>query len=131
MYYLPRTTEEYLLPIIKKQKLLWEKNVFLGYSSEREDPGNKKFSVIKKNIPKLVSGSTNNCLGLVAKVYSKIINKIHKVKNIKTAEFTKLLENIYRSVNIGLINEMKAISEKFNINIYDAIEAAKNKTFWF
>tara|TARA_B100001057_G_scaffold498914_1_gene607627 strand:- start:6246 stop:7580 length:1335 start_codon:yes stop_codon:yes gene_type:complete len=127
----PGTTEEYLLPIIKKQKLLLGKNVFLGYSSEREDPGNKKFSVIKKNIPKLVSGSSKNCLLLVARVYSKIINKIHKVKNIKTAEFTKLLENIYRSVNIGLINEMKTISEKFDINIYDAIEAAKTKPFGF
>ena len=127
----PGTTEEYVLPILKKQNLFLGKNVFLGYSSEREDPGNKKFSVLKKNIPKLVSGSTDNCLLLVSKVYSKIIKKIHKVNNIKTAEFTKLLENIYRSVNIGLINEMKTIGEKFGINIYEAIDAAKTKPFGY
>jgi len=127
----PGTTEEYVLPILKKQNLFLGKNVFLGYSSEREDPGNKKFSVLKKNIPKLVSGSTDKCLLLVSKVYSKIIKKIHKVKNIKTAEFTKLLENIYRSVNIGLINEMKTIGEKFGINIYEAIDAAKTKPFGY
>jgi UDP-N-acetyl-D-glucosamine dehydrogenase len=127
----PGTTEEYFLPIVKKQNLLLGKNVFLSYSSEREDPGNKDFSVIKNNITKLVSGQTDNCLLLSSILYSKIAKKIHKVSDIKTTEFTKLLENIYRSVNIGLINEMKAIAEKFNINIYEAIDAAKTKPFGY
>jgi UDP-N-acetyl-D-glucosamine dehydrogenase len=127
----PGTTEEYFLPIVKKQNLLLGKNIFLSYSSEREDPGNKNFSVIKNNITKLVSGQTANCLLLSSILYSNIAKKIHTVSDIKTTEFTKLLENIYRSVNIGLINEMKAIAEKFDINIYEAIDAAKTKPFGY
>jgi UDP-N-acetyl-D-glucosamine dehydrogenase len=127
----PGTTEEFLLPKIKKQKLVEGKNVFIGYSAEREDPGNKSFSILNKNIVKVVSGKSNNSLDLVNKIYSKITNKTYKVSNIKTAEFTKLLENIYRSVNIGMINEMKAICDKFEINIYESIEAAKSKPFGF
>ncbi len=127
----PGTTEEFLLPKIKDQKLNEGENVFIGYSAEREDPGNKIFSILNKNITKVVSGKSNNSLYLVDKIYSKITNKTFKVSNIKTAEFTKLLENIYRSVNIGMINEMKAICDKFGINIYESIEAAKSKPFGF
>jgi UDP-N-acetyl-D-glucosamine dehydrogenase len=127
----PGTTEEYLLPLFNKQKLIVGKNVFLGYSPEREDPGNKFYSVLKKNIPKIVSGMTNKCLGLTNKIYSYISKKTYKVSNIKTAEFTKLLENIYRSVNIGLVNEMKTISDKFEIDIYETIKAAKTKPFGY
>lgn len=127
----PGTTEEFLLPVFKKYKLTIGKNIFLGYSPEREDPGNKKFSLLKGNIPKIVSGQSKNCLKLVNLVYSKITNLTFPVSDIKTAEFTKLLENIYRSVNIGLINEMKTISDKFKINIYESIEAAKTKPFGF
>jgi UDP-N-acetyl-D-glucosamine dehydrogenase len=127
----PGTTEEFLLPKIKKQKLIEGKNVFIGYSAEREDPGNKSFSILNRNIVKVVSGKSKNSLDLVDKIYSKITNKTYKVSNIKTAEFTKLLENIYRSVNIGMINEMKAICDKFEINIYESIEAAKSKPFGF
>lgn len=127
----PGTTEEFLLPKIKDQKLNEGENVFIGYSAEREDPGNKTFSILHKNITKVVSGKSSNSLYLVDKIYSKITNKTFKVSNIKTAEFTKLLENIYRSVNIGMINEMKAICDKFEINIYESIEAAKSKPFGF
>ena len=100
-----------LLPIIKNKKLNIGENVFLGYSPEREDPGNKKFSILKGNINKVISGHSKNCLKLVDSVYKLIIAKTHKVSNIKTAEFTKLLENIYRSVNIGLVNELYNLYE--------------------
>ena len=126
----PGTTEEYFLPSIKKKALEIGKNIFLGYSPEREDPGNRKFSLEKKNIPKIVSGYTTDCLSLTRLLYSKISDTI-SVENIKTAEFTKLLENIYRTVNIGLINELKKVSDKMNINIFDAVNAAKTKPFGY
>ena len=126
----PGTTEEYFLPFAKKKGLEVGSNIFLGYSPEREDPGNKKFSLEKKNIPKIVSGYTNECLLLTNLLYSKISNTI-SVDNIKTAEFTKLLENIYRTVNIGLINELKKVSDKMQINIFDAVNAAKTKPFGY
>ena len=127
----PGTTEEFLLPKITDQKLIEGENVFIGYSAEREDPGNKVYSILNKNIPKVISGKSSYSLYLVDRIYSKITNKTFKVSNIKTAEFTKLLENIYRSVNIGLINEMKSICDKFKINIYEVIDAAKSKPFGF
>ena len=127
----PGTTEDYFLPIIENKKLNIDQNIFLGYSPEREDPGNKKFSIIKGNINKVVSGHSKNCLKLVDSVYKLIIRKTHKVSNIQTAEFTKLLENIYRSVNIGLVNELFNLCSKLGINIYETINAAKSKPFGY
>ena len=124
----PGTCEEVILPILKK-KFDVGKNFFLIYSPEREDPGNKKYSLLK--IPKVLGGFTLNCQMLGKKFYGLLDIKLITVNDIKTAEFTKLLENIYRSVNIGLINEMKNICDKMNINIFDAIEAAGTKPFGF
>ena len=126
----PGATEEFFLPILHKKKLKPGKDIFLAYSPEREDPGNKNFTIAKGNIPKIISGYSSNCLELAKILYSSI-TKIVKVKSIKTAEFTKLLENVYRSINIGFVNEMKLIANKMNINIYDSIEAAKTKPFGF
>lgn len=127
----PGTTEEYFLPMFKKKKFKVGKNIFLGYSPEREDPGNRKFSVLKKNIPKVVSGYTHNCLQIVQSFYKIIAKKVLPVQSIRTAEFTKLLENIYRSVNIGLINELAEVCHKMKINIYESIRAASSKPFGF
>jgi len=127
----PGTTEDYFLPIFKKYKFKVGKDIFLGYSPEREDPGNKNFSVLKKNIPKVVSGYSKNCLEIVKTFYKLIAPKVYAVKSIKCAEFTKLLENIYRSVNIGLINELVEVCEKLNIDINESINAAKTKPFGF
>ena len=124
----PGTCEEVILPMLKK-KFTVGKDFFLVYSPEREDPGNKKYSLLK--IPKVLGGLTLNCKLLGKKFYSMLGVKLITVNDIKTAEFTKLLENIYRSVNIGLINEMKNICNKMNINIFDAIEAAGTKPFGF
>ena len=127
----PVTTEEYFLPIFKRKKLTIGKNIFLGYSPEREDPGNEKFSIIKKNLSKVISGYSTNCTKIVKEVYKTVSNKVYQCNDIKTAEFTKLLENIYRSVNIGLVNELHSVCKKMGINIFDALKAAETKPFGF
>jgi len=127
----PGTTEKYFLPILKNKKFTIGKDIFLGYSPEREDPGNKKFSVLKGNLPKIVSGYTVKCRTLISLLYNKIINKVYKAENIQVAEFSKLLENIYRSVNIGLINELAYVARKLKIDINQTIDAAKTKPFGF
>ena len=127
----PGTTEEYFIPMFKRKQFSIGKNIFLGYSPEREDPGNEKFSILKKNLSKVVSGYTYNCREIVKEVYKNVSNKVYACKDIKTAEFTKLLENIYRSVNIGLINELHLVCKKMKINIFDALNAAETKPFGF
>ncbi len=117
--------------MFKRKKFSLGKNIFLGYSPEREDPGNEKFSILKKNLSKVVSGYTYNCKEIVKEVYKNVSNKVYACKDIKTAEFTKLLENIYRSVNIGLINELHLVCKKMKINIFDALNAAETKPFGF
>ena len=123
----PGSTKKTLLPFLKKFNI--GSDFFLGYSPEREDPNNKKFNL--ENIPKICSGYTDNCLKLSKQLYEKIIREVIKVSNIETAEFVKLYENIYRSVNIGLINELKTVSYKLNLDIYEIINAAKTKPFGF
>ena len=125
----PGTTEEYFLKLFKKKNLIAGKDVFLSFSPEREDPGNKKYNI--SNIPKVVSGKSSKCINLSEQLYKKIIKNIHKVKNIKTAEMTKLLENTFRSVNIGFVNEMKIICEKMGIDIWEVINAAASKPFGY
>ena len=115
--------------MVKKfnSKFIIGKNLFIGYSPERIDPGNEfKY----KMIPKIVSGYTENCLKVTEKFYSIFFQTV-PVRNLETAEITKLYENIYRSVNIGLVNEMKTIADKLKINIFDVIEAAKTKPYGF
>lgn len=125
----PGATEEFFLPTISEKKFTLGKNFYLGYSPEREDPGNKKFNI--SNIVKLVSGHTKKCLKLTDKLYKSIGIKTYKVSNIQTAEMTKLYENIFRSVNIGLVNEMKLITDRMKMNVYEVINAAKSKPFGF
>ena len=126
----PGATEEYFLPIIKNRKFQIGKNYFLGFSPEREDPGNKDFSIKKGNIPKVISGHSKKCLKVMRNLYKNISSTV-PVTSIKTAEFTKLLENVYRSVNIGFVNEMKVIANSMGIDINESIEAAKTKPFGY
>lgn len=125
----PGTTEEILLPIIESSNLKVGEDLFLCYSPEREDPGNKEFDTI--NIPKIVSGVTKNCLDLAKCLYGSVVDQIVPVSSTKTAEMTKLLENIYRAVNIGLVNELKTITDKMGIDIHEVIDAAATKPFGF
>jgi len=123
----PGTTEELILPYLKK-KFNVGKNFYLVYSPERDDPGTK---LDNKNIPKLVSGHSSKCLLVGEKIYKSIINKPVRVSSIKVAEMSKLYENIFRSINISLVNETKIILKKLNINISEVINAAKSKPFGF
>ena len=123
----PGTTEELILPYIEN-KFEIGKDFFLIYSPERDDPGSKYDG---KKIPKLVSGYTKKCLLIGEKIYKSIIKKPIKVPSIKVAEMSKLYENIFRSINISLVNETKIILKKLNIEISDVINAAKTKPFGF
>jgi UDP-N-acetyl-D-glucosamine dehydrogenase len=126
----PGTTEELVLPILqKKNKLAPGKDFFLAYSPEREDPGNRKFPIEK--IPKVVGGVTPECCELAGKLYAKIFERVVPVSSTSAAEMAKLLENIFRCVNIALVNEMKMLAERMNIDIWEVIEAASTKPFGF
>ena len=105
------------------------KDFFLVYSPEREDPGNTDFST--KTIPKVCGGCSANCLEIGFQLYSQVIDNVIKVSSTKTAEMTKLLENIHRAVNIGLVNEMKIVADKMGIDIHEVIQAASSKPFGF
>ena len=123
----PGTTEEIVLPFLTESNFNIGKDLFIIYSPEREDPGNKNFST--QNIPKVVGGVTSECLNVGVELYKNIITKIVPVSSTRVAEMTKILENIHRAVNIGLINEMKVVADKMNINIYEVINAAATKPF--
>jgi UDP-N-acetyl-D-glucosamine dehydrogenase len=125
----PGTTEEEMLPILVKQGLKVGKDFFLGYSPEREDPGNTCFPTAK--IPKVVSGVTESCLEMVTSLYEQIMEQMAPVSSPRVAESTKLLENIYRSVNIALVNELKMVFDRMGIDVWEVIEAAKTKPFGF
>ncbi len=125
----PGTTEEVVRPRIEEVGLEIGKDFFLVFSPEREDPGNKDFSTT--NIPKVVGGTTERCLERGVALYGAIIDKIIPVGSTQTAEMTKLLENIYRAVNIGLVNEMKIVADKMGIDIWEVIQAASSKPFGF
>lgn len=125
----PGTTEEEVLPILAKTGLKVGRDFYLGYSPEREDPGNPHFST--GEIPKVVSGVTEQCLALVRTLYDQIINSTVPVSSPRVAEATKLLENIYRAVNIALVNELKVVLDRMGIDVWEVIEAAKTKPFGF
>jgi UDP-N-acetyl-D-glucosamine dehydrogenase len=125
----PGTTEEVLLPILERSGLKAGKDFYLVFSPEREDPGNKKFNAY--NVPKIIGGYTPKCLDIACKIFEKIGIKTVPVSSIKVAESAKLLENIYRAVNIALVNELKMIFERMDIDIFEVIEAAATKPFGF
>lgn len=125
----PGTTEELIQPLIESKGFTIGDNYFLVYSPEREDPGNALFST--GSIPKVCGGTTKSCLTVGTALYQSIIETIVPVSSTKTAEMTKLLENIYRAVNIGLVNEMKIVADKMGINIHEVIDAAATKPFGF
>lgn len=125
----PGTTEEQLKPRIEELGLTVGKDVFLVYSPEREDPGNTNFTT--RNIPKICGGITPNCLEAGLSLYEHVIDEVVPVSSTQVAEMTKLLENIHRAVNIGLVNEMKVVADKMGIDIHEVIDAAATKPFGF
>ena len=125
----PGTSEEEIVPVIEDAGFSIGENFFVGYSPEREDSGNKNFTT--KTIPKIVSGHTKNCLEITKALYDEIVETTVPVSSTRVAEMTKILENVYRAVNIGLINELKMITDKLDIDIYEIIDAAATKPFGF
>ncbi|MDR2017840.1 MAG: nucleotide sugar dehydrogenase [Syntrophobacterales bacterium] len=125
----PGTTDEDMRVILEKSGLKAGKDFYLAFSPEREDPNNKDFSL--KTVPKVVGGYTGKCLKAAKALYDTIVDKTVPVSSTKAAEATKLLENIYRSVNIALVNELKILFDRMGIDIWEVIEAAKTKPFGF
>ncbi len=125
----PGTTEEILLPLFENSGYKVGKDFFLAFSPEREDPNNPVYST--STIPKVVGGVTKECLEIACKLYDQVIVKTVPVSSPRAAEATKLLENIYRSVNIALVNELKMVFDRMDIDIWEVIEAAKTKPFGF
>ena len=125
----PGTTKELILPEIEKSGLKAGKDFYLSFSPERIDPGNKQYDVTK--ITKVVGGVTPESGQLTKILYEKIIRKIHCVATAEAAEMTKLLENSFRIINIGWINELAIMCHKLGIDVWEVIEAAKTKPFGF
>jgi UDP-N-acetyl-D-glucosamine dehydrogenase len=125
----PGTTEEELLPRIEASGLKVGVDVFLVFSPEREDPSNPTYET--KTIPKICGGTTSACLEVGLALYGQAIETVVPVSSTQAAEMTKLLENIHRAVNIGLVNEMKIICDKMGIDIHEVINAAATKPFGF
>ena len=125
----PGTTKEELFPFIKSCGFNIGEDFFLVYSPEREDPGNENFHT--GNIPKVLGGMTPNCNKIGIALYEQVISEIVEVKDTSTAEMTKLLENIHRAINIGLMNELKPVADKMGIDLYEVIRAASTKPFGF
>jgi len=125
----PGTTEELVLPRLESTGFKVGRDFFLAFSPEREDPGNKRFTTGK--IPKVVGGVTAACREVAAALYQQVIEKVVPVSSPRAAELTKLLENIYRSVNIALVNELKMLADRMGIDIWEVIEAASTKPFGF
>ena len=125
----PGTTDEILLPLFESKNMKAGKDFFLVYSPEREDPGNPDFTT--KTIPKVVGGITPSCRKVGKMLYKQVIEKVIEVSSTRAAELTKLLENIYRCVNIAMINEMKILADKMDIDIWEVIDASATKPFGF
>ncbi len=125
----PGTTEEVMLPILEESGLYCGEDFYLAFSPEREDPGNKQYSTA--TIPKLVGGVDEKSGKLAAMLYRSAIQEVIQVRDARTAEAAKILENIYRSVNIALVNELKMLFDRMGIDIWEVIKAASSKPFGF
>ncbi len=125
----PGTTEEELRPRIESRGFKVGEDYYLVYSPEREDPGNPDFGTT--TIPKVVGGTTKACAEVGQALYEAVVTEVVPVRSTQVAEFTKLLENIYRAVNIGLVNELKVAAEKMGVDIWEVIDAAATKPFGF
>jgi UDP-N-acetyl-D-glucosamine dehydrogenase len=125
----PGTTDEELRPRIEERGFEIGKDFFLVYSPEREDPANPKFDT--KTIPKVIGGTTEACLQAGSELYKAAVDQVVEVSSTRVAELTKLLENIYRAVNIGLVNELKIVADRMGVDIHEVIRAASTKPFGF
>ncbi|HEY2064340.1 MAG TPA: nucleotide sugar dehydrogenase [Gemmatimonadaceae bacterium] len=125
----PGTTREVLQPVFEQRGLAVGKDVFLAFSPERVDPGNERYNT--KNTPKVVGGITRACTDVAVALYESCIENVVRVSSTETAELVKLLENTFRSVNIGMVNEMAIVCDKLGVDVWEVIDAAATKPFGF
>jgi UDP-N-acetyl-D-glucosamine dehydrogenase len=125
----PGTTDELVRPILEEQGMRAGKDYFLAFSPERIDPGNPRFHT--RNIPKVVGGATADCRRAVSTLYEMVFEQVVPVTSTQVAETVKLLENTFRSVNIGMVNEIALMCDKLNIDVWEVIDAAATKPFGF
>jgi UDP-N-acetyl-D-glucosamine dehydrogenase len=135
----PGTTEEVMVPVLEKgnknelkaarEGVSTGQEIYVAFSPEREDPGNQ--TVARRDIPKVVGGLDSQATEVAASLYRSIFNRVVRVSSPAAAEMTKLLENIYRCVNIALVNELKLLSLRMGLDIWEVIEVASTKSFGF
>ena len=125
----PGTTRELMAPILETSGLKAGRDFHLAYSPEREDPGNKNFTT--RTIPKVVGGLTNKCREIAQMVYELAIETVIPVSSVEAAEATKILENVYRCINIAMVNELKMVFDRMGIDVWEVIRAAATKPFGF
>ncbi len=125
----PGTTDEVVRPILERQGLVAGRDFFLAFSPERVDPGNERWNT--RNVPKVVGGHTAACTALAKALYSASIETVVEVSSPKVAEMVKLLENTFRAVNIGLVNELAQMCDRIGTNVWEVVEAAATKPFGF
>ncbi|MCK5564146.1 MAG: nucleotide sugar dehydrogenase [Planctomycetes bacterium] len=125
----PGTTRELMAPILERSGLKAGKDFFMAYSPEREDPGNANFTT--KTIPKVVGGLTEKCLEIACSLYEIAIVNTVPVSSVEAAEATKILENVYRCINIAMVNELKMVFDRMGIDVWEVIKAASTKPFGF
>ncbi|MBI4040549.1 MAG: nucleotide sugar dehydrogenase [Deltaproteobacteria bacterium] len=125
----PGTTEEVVLPELEKGGFKVGQDFYLAFSPERIDPGNPHFHL--KNTPKIIGGHTEACTKMAVSLYSSIVDRVITVSSPKAAEMVKLLENTFRAVNIGLVNEMAIMADRLNLDVWEIIDAASTKPFGF
>ena len=125
----PGTTDEVLRPLLEREGLMAGKEFNLAFSPERQDPGNEQHSA--KTIPKVVGGHTPGCLEMALSLYATAMDQVVPVSGTRVAELSKLLENIFRCVNIALVNELKVLCDRMNLDVWEVIQAASTKPFGF
>jgi UDP-N-acetyl-D-glucosamine dehydrogenase len=125
----PGTTDEVVLPLLERGGLRVGVDFFLAFSPEREDPGNQKYTI--RTVPKVVGGVTEACLKVAQTAYARIVERVVTVSSARVAEAIKLLENIYRCVNVALVNELKVLFQHMDIDVWEVIDTAATKPFGF
>ncbi|SYZ74790.1 UDP-N-acetyl-D-glucosamine 6-dehydrogenase [Candidatus Zixiibacteriota bacterium] len=125
----PGTTDDLILPILQQSGLKIGQEIFLAFSPERVDPGNARFNT--KNTPRVVGGITPHCTKAAQKYYQQILDDVYPLSSTKAAEMVKLLENTFRLVNIGLVNEVALMCDRLKLNVWEIIDAASTKPFGF
>lgn len=125
----PGTTREIILPKLASKKFIVGKDFYLAFSPERTDPGNREYTL--KNTPKIVSGITMKCIRIASLLYKQIVERVVTVSTTETAEIVKLLENTFRIVNVGLVNEVALICDRLKLDTWEVIDAASTKPFGF